>query len=177
MGKTLVTGGVRSGKSRYAESLLHEQTQVTYIATGYPVDKLSDADWARRVAHHQAGRPDTWHTVETRDVAQTLSAAQDPVLIDCIGLWVTRTLDAVSAWEAPDARWESDWHGEVDRLADAWQRCTVPIVAVTNEVGWGVVPDQRAGRLFADCLGRVNQRLGAVADEVVLLVAGRALRL
>jgi adenosylcobinamide kinase/adenosylcobinamide-phosphate guanylyltransferase len=173
----LVTGGVRSGKSRYAEEALRDAEAVTYVATGYPADPAGDPEWARRVARHQASRPASWSTVETLDVAGVLEAATGAVLVDCLGLWVTRTFDALSVWEAPRAQWEDDWVREVDRLAGAWARCRVPVVAVSNEVGWGVVPDSRAGRLFADGLGRVNQRMAESADRVVLMVAGRPLDL
>lgn len=177
MGRVLVTGGVRSGKSRYAESLLDGVEGVTYIATGYPADPVADSDWADRVAKHQASRPASWATVESLDLAGALDAATGPVLIDCLGLWLTRTLDALEAWEAPREAWEDALVAEVDRIAEAWARFDRPAVAVTNEVGWGVVPDQRAGRLFADGLGRVNQRLAQSSDEVFLLVAGRPLSL
>lgn len=175
-GKTLVTGGVRSGKSSFAEGLVLGSSAVVYVATGYPSDASSDPDWAERVARHQQRRPSTWRTIETLDVAAVLQDTHDTVLIDCIGLWVTRTLDAVNAWSRPLDAWVADWEAEVDRLAAAWEGRVAPAVAVTNEVGWGVVPDQRAGRLFADSLGRVNQRLAATSDDVVLMVAGRPLR-
>jgi adenosylcobinamide kinase/adenosylcobinamide-phosphate guanylyltransferase len=175
-GRVLVTGGVRSGKSRHAERLLWDVPGVTYIATGYPADP-ADAEWSRRVARHQASRPSSWTTVETRDVAGALDAAEGPVLIDCIGLWLTRTLDALDAWDAPQQEWIDDLEAEIERIADAWRRFGHAAVAVTNEVGWGVVPDHRAGRVFADNLGRTNQHLAAGADDVVLCIAGRTLRI
>ncbi|WP_036921461.1 bifunctional adenosylcobinamide kinase/adenosylcobinamide-phosphate guanylyltransferase [Propionicicella superfundia] len=177
VGRVLVTGGVRSGKSRYAEDRLRGAPAVTYVATGYPADPDADPEWALRVARHQSSRPQTWRTVETLDIAAVLEDATGPVLIDCFGLWVTRTLDSLAAWDAPRVAWEARWAAEVDRLTAAWARCPLPVLAVTNEVGWGVVPDHRAGRLFADGLGRLNQRLAETADEVVLMVAGRPLRL
>lgn len=174
--RVLVTGGVRSGKSRHAESVFAGVPGVTYIATGYP-DDGSDPEWTRRVARHQAERPDTWSTVETLDVAAALAAAEGPVLIDCFGLWLTRMLDRFDAWTAPRTSWTTDLEIEVDRVAAAWDAFSHDAVAVTNEVGWGVVSEHRSGRIFADRLGRLNQRLATSSHEVVLMVAGRAVYL
>lgn len=174
--RILVTGGVRSGKSRHAESLFSSVPGVTYIATGYE-DDGSDPEWTRRVARHQAQRPASWSTLETLDVADALGHIHGPVLVDCFGLWLTRTLDDLSAWDAPNDQWHFELESRIDRLTTAWRDFGHDAVGVTNEVGWGVVSEQRSGRVFADWLGRLNQRLAACSDEVVLLVAGRALSL
>ena len=177
MTKTLITGGVRSGKSRHAEQLCAAYPSVLYLTPGYPADPGHDAEWAARVATHQLRRPASWTTRETLDLAGALADADRPVLVDCLGTWVTRTIDAWDVWEEPVAAWAPRFADAVAALAAAWVACPQPVVAVTNEVGWGLVSEHRSGRVFADLLGRTNQEIGRVADEVVLVVAGRALRL
>lgn len=175
--KVLVTGGVRSGKSFHAESLLIAETRVTYIAPGPSVDEDPDPDWAARIAAHQARRPDHWHTVETHDLAAAIEQAEDAVLIDCLGTWLTALLDEFDVWDAIREDWEPKVFERVDAAVDAWRASSATLVAVTNEVGMGVVPEHRSGRLFRDLLGTVNQRFAAECDEVLLVVAGRTLKL
>jgi adenosylcobinamide kinase/adenosylcobinamide-phosphate guanylyltransferase len=175
MAHVLVTGGVRSGKSRWAESHFGDTEPVSYLTPGYPADPAKDTEWAARVAAHQARRPAAWRTVETLDLAAALAAAPGPVLIDCVGTWLTRLLDSWNAWDADESEWVSRLATEVDGLAAAIHDHPSDVVVVTNEVGWGLVSEYRAGRLFADHLGRANQRLAEVCDQVVLLVAGRPL--
>ena len=172
--RVLVTGGVRSGKSRHAEGLLGNAERVTYIAPGRPADG-SDPDWDARVAEHQARRPPHWHTVETADVAAAVRDADGTVLVDCLGTWLVAVLDG-GLWEASRA----DVHDAVDRQVVALCEsltATTDSVVVTNEVGLGVVPSHRSGVLFRDLLGAVNQRVATVCDEVHLVIAGRVLRL
>jgi adenosylcobinamide kinase/adenosylcobinamide-phosphate guanylyltransferase len=174
--KVLVTGGVRSGKSRHAEWLLRDRAAVTYVAPGPTTSEDPDPDWATRLAAHRARRPATWTTVESRDLPTALASAPDAVLVDCLGTWLTGVLDEQGLWEAPvevvtDA---------VRDLLDATAAVLTDrddVVLVTNEVGLGVVPAHRSGRLFRDLLGTVNADLAAVCDEVHLVVAGRVLRL
>lgn len=177
MTKVLVTGGVRCGKSRYAESLLADAEALTYLAAGYPAEPAADAEWASRVRTHQQRRPSHWTTVETVDLASEIRAAQSPVLIDCLGTWLSRRIDAWAVWERPLDQWSDLFDESLDDLLDAWRSSPQRLVAVTNEVGWGLVSEYRSGRLFADLLGRVNQRLGAVSDDIVLMVCGRPLHL
>lgn len=172
--RVLVTGGVRSGKSRHAEDLLGDAERVTYIAPGRPADG-SDPDWDARVAQHRARRPAHWHTVETADVAAAIRAADGTVLVDCLGTWLVAALDG-GLWDASRA----DVHDAVDQRLTALCEVlkeTTDSVVVTNEVGLGVVPSHRSGVLFRDLLGTVNQRVAAVCDEVHLVIAGRVLRL
>ncbi|KQW52762.1 adenosylcobinamide kinase/adenosylcobinamide phosphate guanyltransferase [Nocardioides sp. Root1257] len=168
--RVLVTGGVRSGKSRHAESLLDAEAAVRYVAPG-PV--RDDADWQERVAAHRARRPAHWTTVETGDLTQALTTG-DAVLVDCLGTWLTRLVDDAGMWDAsvPDLIAHVD--AAVDRAVSALGGT---VVLVTNEVGMGVVPEHRSGRVFRDLLGSVNQRFGAACDEVHLVVAGRVLRI
>ena len=169
--KVLVTGGVRSGKSRHAETLLAEAPAVRSVAPG-PV--RDDADWQERIAAHRSRRPAHWTTLETGDLAAAL-ATTDAVLVDCLGTWLTRLVDDAGLWDAsmPDlAAYVDDQVGSaLAPLSEAGGT----VVLVTNEVGMGVVPEHRSGRVFRDLLGSVNQRFGAACDEVHLVVAGRVL--
>ena len=172
----LVTGGVGSGKSTHAAALLGDEP-ATYVAPGPTPDAEADPDWAARIAAHLARRPTSWSTLETRDVATALREADLPVLVDCLGTWLTALIDDADAWEQ-----DSDTvHGMVlartDEVVEALRACDHDVVVVTNEVGLGIVPEHRSGRLFRDLLGIVNQRVAAACDEVHLVVAGRVLRL
>lgn len=174
--RILVTGGVRSGKSTHAEALIGDEP-ATYVAAGPTPAAQADPDWTARVAAHRARRPASWTTVETQDLPEAVRRAAQPVLIDCLGTWLTALIDAAGAWEQ-----DADViHGMVvartDELVAAVRQCEHHVVVVTNEVGLGVVPEHRSGRLFRDLLGTVNQRVAAVCDEVHLVVAGRVLRL
>ncbi len=175
MGRILVTGGVRCGKSRYAEQALAGEASVTYVTPGYAADPDADPEWAARVAAHRLSRPASWTTVETVDVAAALRAHPGPVLVDCLGTWLTRQLDAVG-WDSSRTQVAAVVADATAALADAVAGHPGPLVLVSNEVGWGLVSEHASGRLFADLLGRTNQAVGAAVDEVVLMVAGRPLR-
>jgi len=169
--RVLVTGGVRSGKSHHAEGLLAGRDDVAYVAPG-PAPSAEDPDWAARVADHRARRPAGWETHETTEVVGVLGAVSGAVLVDCLGTWVTGLLDG--RWEAPADEIAGFVGAEADRLAAAL-RVRDDVVLVTNEVGWGVVPAHRSGRVFRDALGTVNRVVADACDEVHLVVAGRVL--
>jgi len=170
--RTLVTGGVRSGKSAYAESLLADATAVSYIAPG---PRYDDVDWAERIAAHAARRPAHWTTLEDTDLPRAVSAASGALLVDCLGTWLTAQLDQLNAWEAAD--WRTLLEPRVDAAAAAVESYPDDVVLVTNEVGLGVVSEHRSGRIFSDGLGGVNQRFASICDDVVVVIAGRVLRL
>ena len=172
MARVLVTGGVRSGKSRYAEGLLDPGRPAVYVTPGYPADPLVDADWAARVAAHQVRRPAAWHTTETLGLADSIRTATAPVLVDCLGTWVTRLIDSWQAWDIPVREWLPAFDDELSSLTSA-VAARSDVVLVTNEVGWGVVPATAAGRLFRDLMGRVNAEVARACDETILVVAGR----
>jgi nicotinate-nucleotide--dimethylbenzimidazole phosphoribosyltransferase len=172
--RTLVLGGARSGKSAHAEKLLGE-AEVDYLATARR--QSDDPDWEERIAVHVARRPPGWRTVEPSDLPAALrTAGTVPVLVDDVATWLTGELDDAGAWE-----------GGREALAVCRARCTELVSAVATypsrlvlvsaEVGLGVVPATRAGRLFRDELGALNAELAAVCDEVLLLVAGLPVRL
>ena len=171
--KVLVTGGVRSGKSRHAESLWSATPSVSYVAPGPSAAEDSDPDWVARIAVHQARRPAAWTTVETRDLPGALRL-DGPVLVDCLGTWLTAVLDERGLWGASSdgvTATVTDLLGDVVAVLSDRD----DVVLVTNEVGLGVVPAHRSGRLFRDLLGLVNQRVATACDEVHLVVAGRVL--
>lgn len=176
MTSVLVLGGVRSGKSRYAERLVAASTDVTYVAPGPVPDPALDPDWARRVADHRARRPAHWRTVETADVPAAILAAPGAVLVDCLGTWLTRLLDDAGGWTDAAAA-EAAVARAIDALCAAVAASSQPVVLVSNEVGLGVVPEHRSGRLFRDHLGRLNAAVAGVCDVVQLVVAGRVLDL
>ncbi|WP_183096170.1 bifunctional adenosylcobinamide kinase/adenosylcobinamide-phosphate guanylyltransferase [Nocardioides stalactiti] len=168
----LVTGGVRSGKSAHAEALLLDEPATTYVAAGPSYD---DADWHARVAAHRERRPATWSTLETSDLAVALAEATTPVLVDCLGTWLDAILSAADLWEAPIEEIEAYVSARTTGLVATLRAATAPVVVVTNEVGLGVVPEHRSGRVFRDLLGTINQRVARACNEVHLVVAGRVL--
>jgi adenosylcobinamide kinase/adenosylcobinamide-phosphate guanylyltransferase len=172
--KVLVTGGARSGKSQHAEALFAAHADVTYVAPGPTTAEDPDPDWAARIAAHRARRPARWTTLETRDLAGALAEASGAVLVDCLGTWLTGVLDERRLWDRPVC----DLQATVDALVNAAVASLArrdDVVLVTHEVGLGVVPSSRSGRLFRDLLGTVNQAFGVACDEVHLVVAGRTL--
>lgn len=173
-GRVLVTGGVRSGKSAHAEGLLADQPTTTYVAAGPSYD---DADWHARIARHRARRPETWSTLETSDLEIALAEVTGPVLVDCLGTWLDAIIGGAGLWEAPVDEVEDYVGTRTTGLTATLRSALHPVVIVTNEVGLGVVPEHRSGRLFRDLLGTINQRVAGVCDEVHFVVAGRVLRL
>ncbi len=179
--RTLVTGGARSGKSQRAEALLADVTNVRYIATSG--SRSDDPDWMQRVAIHQGRRPSTWLTVETLDLVGELSKDDPrPILIDCLSLWLTGTMDRYQIWETTSQSAQRQHalaaiEADVSALVEAVRNVQVDTVIVTNEVGSGIVPEHESGRLFRDLLGRLNAHVAASCDEVELVVAGRVITL
>jgi adenosylcobinamide kinase/adenosylcobinamide-phosphate guanylyltransferase len=156
---TLVLGGARSGKSRYAESLTTSLPPAwIYLATAEP----RDAEMAERIAAHRSRRGAGWRTIEEpHDIAAVLATDEGTTLIDCLTLWLSNRMLA-----------GADIDAEIVNLEVALAARLRPVVLVSNEVGSGIVPDNALARRFRDLQGRLNQRLAARADRVVLLVAG-----
>ena len=174
-----VTGGARSGKSRFAERLATGTGRpVVYIATMEPLDE----ELRRRVERHRSQRPREWETVEAPlEIVAALRAA-DPgacALLDCLSLWVSNRL--LAGGETPSVATldaiEVALEREVEALLAAAAARSGETIVVTNEVGAGVVPEHPLGRAYRDLLGRANQRVAARASRAWLLVAGRALEL
>lgn len=161
---TFVLGGARSGKSRYAESLLAAlppqwQPPWAYVATA----EAGDTEMAARISAHRSRRGPQWRTIEApTEVADALVRSRTlPVLVDCLTLWLSNLMLA-----------QADIDAEVARLERALAAAAAPVVLVANDVGSGIVPDHPLGRRFRDLQGMLNQRIAARADRVVLMVAG-----
>jgi adenosylcobinamide kinase/adenosylcobinamide-phosphate guanylyltransferase len=158
---TLVLGGARSGKSRYAESLVTAQPPPwVYIATA----EARDAEMTARIAEHRVRREAGWQTVEApHELPEALAAAPGgaAVLVDCLTLWLSNLMLGKFKLDAMTAR-----------LEEALASRDGPTVLVANEVGQGIVPDNALGRSFRDAQGILNQRIAAGAGRVVLMVAG-----
>lgn len=173
--RVLVLGGARSGKSRYAEQLLSRRSDVDYVACGLPADG-SDPEWDARVALHQGRRPSSWRTLETVELPAVLRRPGPPVLLDCLSTWLARAMDDAGVWtDAPDG--DARLAAAVDAVVHAWTDAARPVVAVSNEVGGGIVPATASGRRYRDELGVLNARFAARADRVWLLTAGLPQRL
>ncbi|MGW3291375.1 bifunctional adenosylcobinamide kinase/adenosylcobinamide-phosphate guanylyltransferase [Streptomyces sp. NPDC001002] len=173
--RTLVLGGARSGKSVEAERRLEAFPDVLYVATGGT--RGGDTEWASRVAVHRERRPGSWRTTETCDLVPLLKDEGAPLLIDCLSLWLTDAMDSVGAWD--DAVWadggERALRERMRELTDAVRASRRTVVAVSNEVGSGIVPATASGRRYRDELGRLNAAFASECEQVVLLVAGQAL--
>jgi len=98
-------------------------------------------------------------------------------LIDCLGTWLTAVIDRLGTWEEPLRNWHADFQDQLNDLVEAWQTRRGIALAVTNEVGWGLVSPYRSGRVFTELLGQANQQMAAASDEVIMIISGRALRL
>lgn len=182
----LVIGGARSGKSLHAERRAVDWCraqagrQVVYVATA----AAGDGEMASRIEHHRARRPTAWGLVEAPlALADTLRAASRPdtlLLVDCLTLWLSNLLFSGQAAAQAEAGEPVDCpllRGQQDALLDALTNLPGPVVLVSNEVGWGIVPMGALSRLFVDEQGRLNQRIAAQADRVTLVAAGLPLLL
>ncbi len=175
--RTLVLGGTRSGKSAWAESAVTSYAasstcDVRYIATGRR--DPDDADWEERIDGHRRRRPASWRTAESAaGLSGLLEDHAEVTLVDDLGTWLTGVIDDRDAWDLPRGTTAPD----SDSLVDAVAAYSGILVLVSPEVGWGVVPPTRSGRLFQDEMGSLNGRLAAMCDHVVLVVAGLPLTL
>ena len=171
--RTLALGGIRSGKSRWAEAAIAEaldpDQSVRYLATGPDAgDDQEDTAWSQRVDEHRRRRPGHWSTVEAVDLATQLGRCTEvPTLVDDVGGWLTTTLDRRDAWR------DGSVADDVDELVHAVADFRAPLVLVSPEVGLTVLPATEAGRRFADELGSLNQKLAGLCERVVLIVAGQ----
>ena len=168
---TLVLGGVRSGKSRYAHLLADKHARVTFIATA---ERRDDEEMHRKIELHRAERPAHWSTIEEplqlAHAIQFACAHSDAILVDCLTFYAANLLEA----HGEDAL---ALRHETERLCAALHTAPCSIILVSNEVGSGVVPAYASGRRFRDLVGELNQRVAAVADSVILMVAGLPLPL
>lgn len=167
---TLILGGARSGKTRYALELAPQLgARVTYLATA----EAGDDEMRTRIAHHRAERPSDWQTIEAPlNVGDALANVNaDVVLLDCVTLLVTNAMLSLgehATFEEQQARVIQ----EIESLIQSYRAGSFALVIVSNEVGLGIVPDNQLARAYRDLLGWANQRLAREADEVLFMVAG-----
>lgn len=174
----LVTGGARSGKSRFAEDTARNMGEnVIYVATSIPIDH----EMEMRIKKHREQRPASWQTVEAYKELhiqlEPLIKGASAVLIDCMTVMITNILfesridpDNLKSSDFEDLEMSVNTH--IRELISYIKGCDVPFVLVTNEVGMGLVPENALGRLFRDIAGRANQKLAEAADEVYFCVSG-----
>ena len=178
----LVLGGDRSGKSQFAVTMASRiSSHVLFVATAEP----GDEEMRQRIQAHKRSRPAYWRTLE---VATGIGARlikeiknEDVVVIDCLGLLVSNLLGKATDQAQPDkiniSKAEKLVDGEIKQLLKAISEIDASFIIVSNEVGLGLVPDNRLGRIYRDLLGSVNQKVAEKADEVIFLVAGLPLKL
>ena len=161
----LLLGGVRSGKSRYAQELALRGQHVAFLATA----EAGDDEMRLRIERHRSERPANWTTFEVpiaiEDALQQCGGQFDTVLIDCLTVWTANLMEHYG--QDPDLVL-----AHADRLAGLLRRTAATVILVSNEVGSGIVPDNEMARNYRDLLGGINQRVAAAADEIILMVAG-----
>ncbi|QEK11804.1 bifunctional adenosylcobinamide kinase/adenosylcobinamide-phosphate guanylyltransferase [Crassaminicella thermophila] len=180
---TLVTGGARSGKSNYAEKLAKTSVQpVAYLATAIPFDEgMKD-----RIKKHKASRPSEWTTYEgykdLYKIVKEIAKEHGTILLDCITIMVTNLMfeheadwDKIS-YEAID-KIEEEITNQIMKLIESVRKNNIWCIMVTNEVGMGIVPDNRLSRIYRDIVGRINQIIAKEADEVYFTVSGLPMKL
>jgi adenosylcobinamide kinase/adenosylcobinamide-phosphate guanylyltransferase len=167
---TLVLGGARSGKSRYAQQLAEQSRQVVFVATA----KASDDEMAAKIERHRVERPQEWRTIEEPlDLPTVLgenALGSDVIVVDCLTIFAANLLEV----EGEDSE---TIERRVEALCEALRAAQCNVVLVSNEVGSGVVPEYAVGCRYRDLLGEINQKVARVADDVVLMVAGLPLAL
>jgi adenosylcobinamide kinase/adenosylcobinamide-phosphate guanylyltransferase len=167
---TLVLGGARSGKSRWAQELAARFPRVVFVATA----EGRDAEMRRKIARHRRERLPTWKTVEAPvrlpEIIRSESTNADVLIVDCCTLYVSNVMRLARGAEERN-------RVHIRELCDAIQSSTASVIAVSNEVGSGIVPAVRSARVYREMLGQLNQEIAAIADNVVLMVAGLPLQL
>jgi len=167
---TLVLGGVRSGKSRYAQQLAEQSRHVVFVATA----KVTDEEMRMKIDRHREERPKEWVTVEEPlELPKVLAdhgSDCDVMVVDCLTIFAANLLEAEGEDDKVIDR-------RIEELCDALRLSQCSVVLVSNEVGSGVVPPYPLGRRYRDLLGEINQRVARIADDVVLMVAGLPLAL
>jgi adenosylcobinamide kinase / adenosylcobinamide-phosphate guanylyltransferase len=163
---TLVLGGVRSGKSRYAQQLAERSDRVAFIATA---ERRDDSEMTAKIERHRSERPGGWATIEEpirlARAIQEAGCNHDVVIVDCLTLFASNLLEACGQDHDAMKR-------HIDQLCDVLHAPPYSVILVSNEVGSGVVPAYELGRRFRDLVGEINQRVASSSDQVLLMVAG-----
>ena len=164
---TFITGGQRSGKSRYAQELAEQiSNEPVYLATAH----IWDADFEQRVKRHQSDRGEKWTTIEEEIEIGSLTLDGKTVLLDCITLWLTNIF----------YKNKSDVNQSLEKAKEVWENFVkkdITLIVVSNELGMGVHPENELARKFADLQGWMNQHIAQTADEVFLMVSGIPLKI
>ncbi|MBD3674383.1 MAG: bifunctional adenosylcobinamide kinase/adenosylcobinamide-phosphate guanylyltransferase [Planctomycetaceae bacterium] len=178
MGQAItILGGVRSGKSSFAEDLAQQlgEENVTYLATA----EAGDEEMSRRIERHQSSRPEGWKTVESRrELAKTISQLlplPKVILLDCLTIWISNIL--LDAGDVPFEEIERQMRIEIEQFLEAVKGSNVTVIVVAGEVGMGVVPETLLGRQFRDLHGWANQTIVEASSNSYLMIAGRAVNL
>ncbi len=167
---TLITGGIKSGKSDFALSLaedISDRENLYFLATAQPMD----AEMAERIEKHKANRKECWNTIEEPEaIAQAIEALPDgcTVLIDCITLWLNNILGEMEIDEVD----YDEIKEKLEKIVYIMEKKSLSVIFVTNEVGSGIIPDNKLSRIYIDILGKVNQVISGYADEVYWMVSG-----
>ena len=181
---TLVTGPVRSGKSRYVVQLASQHDgAVKYLATA--IRSADDDEWDARLQRHVRDRPADWQTIETASIGHgdlleifRSGRADECIVVDAVGTWLAaRIATHIEALQHDFASFEAQMDREADEIAEAMLQSRARVIVITEEVGWDIVPVAVSARLFRDVLGRMKQQLAASAERVFLVVCGYALDL
>jgi len=166
--KTLILGGARSGKSRYAEQMVEECGRGLYLATARAPALGNDVEMATRIAEHKKRRGDIWETIEEplniAEVIRKESSKKLPILVDCLTLWLSNLMFE-----------NFNLDKEIYELTETLEKAVGPVICVSNEVGMGIVPENRLAREFRDNAGRLNQAIAKASKHVVLVTAGIAM--
>jgi adenosylcobinamide kinase/adenosylcobinamide-phosphate guanylyltransferase len=179
---TLIIGGARSGKSHFAESLPKPGQNVTYVATAPMFE--ADPEWKVRMAAHKNRRPAHWQTIETVNLDKVLaeSTSEEFLIIDCLTLWCSATIDGLNGWERIEnnnefAELECELSYCFQNLTKSLAATFSQVVIVTNEVGYGIVPELATTRFFRDQLGKLNIAVAAISGTVFQVTAGIPVKL
>ncbi len=170
MSSYLLTGGSRSGKSSYALELAESAEKPFYIATGWVPE--GDEEMLDRIEKHQAERGEHWHTIEEQTnlikaISNAVENNADCIIVDCLTFWTSNLMFSE----------ELEYNNEVDKLIDFIPTIKTKLIFVTNEVGSGIVPENKLGREFRDLAGFLNQKIAKVADNVIAVISGIPLKL
>jgi len=171
MKKTVfITGAVRSGKSSLALKLAKASCkQVVFLATCKP----QDAEMKKRVHKHKQSRPKTWKTIEedinVPALIRKFKTEKELIILDCLTLWVSNLLCSGCK--------EKEILKKIDDLLSALKKTKATVIIVSNEVGWGIVPDNEMARIFRDIMGIAHQKVAKISDEVYLVVSGMMLKM
>ncbi|HIE28478.1 TPA: bifunctional adenosylcobinamide kinase/adenosylcobinamide-phosphate guanylyltransferase [Candidatus Poribacteria bacterium] len=178
LGLILITGGARSGKSRYAVELAKQKSgKVAFIATAI----AGDEEMTRRIRMHQSARPSDWTTIEESiNVAQAIADAaveHKTIIVDCLTLFITNLVFKPPYREEIDDQKEQNIYAAIEQIVDTTKNVEATVIIISNELGMGLVPEDALARRFRDIAGRANQLMAEAADEAYVCISGIPMRI